>query len=358
MAEVAIFIGRFQPVHKGHLEVALRALSRHEELIIAIGSANRSRRTKNPFTFSERTEMWDEALDASGVDLDRVHYIPLDDMTYSDNEWVAQVRHRVSECIRNKVPLYGDDDEMPVISLTGHIKDSSSYYLRYFPEWESDLIEAPFDNHEATRIREFFYKAFLEQAAPDAVPGSGKFYNALALAGLPDSTPIWDEEYQDTLRQLSAEWDFDRGYDPSKFPINVVTVDAVVVQNGHVLTVRRKSRPGKGLMALPGGHINPSERLEAAALRELREETKIDFSDRVLRANIKKNEVFDDPGRSTRARVITQAYLIKLPDEEKLAKVKGGDDAAAAFWTPLSEVRAEDWFEDHAFIIQKLTAGL
>ena len=111
-------------------------------------------------------------------------------------------------------------------------------------------------------------------------------------------------------------------------------------------------------MALPGGHLDTGETLQDAMLRELREETQIDLSDRVLRANIRSNMVFDDPNRSSRARVITQAYLIKLPDEDSLVKVKGGDDAARAFWTPLSEVRYEDWFDDHAAVIHRMTAGL
>ena len=351
MADVAIFIGRFQPLHAGHIAVAKRALERHDNLIIAIGSANRAGRTKNPYTAQQRIALWQDAL-MDHEKRSNVHFIPLDDVMYSDNEWIAQVRHRVSEAIYGIV----EDDSTATVALTGHLKDDSSYYLRFFPEWEEDLIDKSFDILESTRIREFFYDQYVRN--PDAQLSPDMFFGNQNLRGLSANSLVWSSEYQNVLRELAPEWHFDVNYDPSIYDVNVLTVDAVVVQNGHVLTVRRKNRPGMGLMALPGGHLERGETLEDAMLRELREETKIDMSDRVLRANIRSNMVFDDPNRSSRARVITQAYLIKLPDEDSLVKVKGGDDAARAFWTPLSEVRYEDWFEDHAAVIHRMTAGL
>jgi bifunctional NMN adenylyltransferase/nudix hydrolase len=59
------------------------------------------------------------------------------------------------------------------------------------------------------------------------------------------------------------------------FPPTFVTVDAVVVQSGHVLLVKRKAMPGAGLWALPGGFLNQEETLLDGAIRELKEETKI-----------------------------------------------------------------------------------
>ena len=353
MANVAIFIGRFQPVHAGHVHVAKRALERHSKLIIALGSANRTGRPKNPYSNFQRMTMWNMALQQEGVNVDRdVRFIQLDDMPYSDNEWVSQVRHRVNEAIVNWPVL----KENASIALTGHMKDESSYYLRFFPEWEDDLIPQGYDKYASTHFREFFYKIFTE--TPDRQLTPDMFYGSEGTRGLPVSNPIFEPEFMDCLRRCAAEWDWNRNYDPKNYDVNVITVDAVIIQNGHVLTVTRKHNPGKGLKALPGGHLNPGEKLVDAMLRETAEETKIDLSKRALRANILRNEVFDDPSRSDRARVITQAYLIKLPDEDKLIKVKGADDAARAFWTPLSEVRAEEWFEDHAFIVEKMVAGL
>jgi len=62
-----LFIGRFQPMHLGHLHV-LRELSRaHFELLVGIGSANVSHTAQNPFTGGERVEMVHEALREGGI---------------------------------------------------------------------------------------------------------------------------------------------------------------------------------------------------------------------------------------------------------------------------------------------------
>jgi bifunctional NMN adenylyltransferase/nudix hydrolase len=131
-----------------------------------------------------------------------------------------------------------------------------------------------------------------------------------------------------------------------------VTVDTVVVCGGHVLVVKRKFNPGQGLYALPGGFIKGNERIEDAALRELKEETGIRVDKLILQSNIVDSHVFDYPSRSLRGRTITHAYFIKLKDG-RLPEVRGNDDAAVARWIPIMDVmRSEEkFFEDHAHII-------
>jgi len=116
--------------------------------------------------------------------------------------------------------------------------------------------------------------------------------------------------------------------------------------------VKRKANPGQGLYALPGGFINPKETVAKAAIRELKEETRIKLPDPVLEGHMKESHVFDAPSRSERGRTITHAFLIELPGGP-LAKVKGGDDAASALWMPLEdfEKKRDQMYEDHADII-------
>jgi len=130
-------------------------------------------------------------------------------------------------------------------------------------------------------------------------------------------------------------------------------VDAVVIQSGHVLMIRRRSEPGKGLWALPGGFLNANtdRSVLEACIRELREETGIKVPAPVLKGNVKRNKVFDAIDRSARGRTITHAFHIELPDGE-LPRVKGQDDADKAKWVPISAVKSEDCFEDHWEIIQ------
>jgi bifunctional NMN adenylyltransferase/nudix hydrolase len=119
--------------------------------------------------------------------------------------------------------------------------------------------------------------------------------------------------------------------------------------------IERKARPGKGLLALPGGFVGQDERLVEACLRELREETRLKVPAPVLKGSIRKQRVFDDPNRSSRGRTITHAFYIELEPSSKLPAVKGGDDARHAMWVPLSELRPDMLFEDHFFIIQEMT---
>jgi bifunctional NMN adenylyltransferase/nudix hydrolase len=119
--------------------------------------------------------------------------------------------------------------------------------------------------------------------------------------------------------------------------------------------VERRARPGKGLLALPGGFVDQGEKLVDACLRELREETRLKVPAPVLKGSIKSQQVFDDPHRSARGRTITHAFYMELQPDKTLPKVKGGDDARHALWIPLADLDPTQIFEDHYFIIQEMT---
>jgi bifunctional NMN adenylyltransferase/nudix hydrolase len=164
-----------------------------------------------------------------------------------------------------------------------------------------------------------------------------------------DSSEMWSN-----LSTLRAEYKMVKKYKEAwkaaPFPPTFMTVDAVVVQSGHILLVKRGDMPGKGLWALPGGFLNQDETMLDGAIRELKEETKIKVPVPVLKGSIKESKTFDAPNRSSRGRTITQAFFIDLGVGE-LPKVKGSDDAEKAFWVPFNKVRQEKLFEDHFHII-------
>lgn len=167
------------------------------------------------------------------------------------------------------------------------------------------------------------------------------------LNTLVNNKDAWDtliKEY-DMIKRYKEAWK------AAPFPPTFMTVDAVVVQSGHILLVKRGDMPGKGLWALPGGFLNQGETMLDGALRELKEETKIKIPVPVLKGSIKESKTFDAPNRSQRGRTITQAFYIDLGFAEELPKVKGSDDAEKAFWVPFHEVKQELLFEDHWHII-------
>nr|WP_051059096.1 NUDIX domain-containing protein [Nocardiopsis lucentensis] len=124
--------------------------------------------------------------------------------------------------------------------------------------------------------------------------------------------------------------------DTPRTPVSV-TVDLVIftVRDDalHVLLVKRGKEPFMGDSALPGGYVRPDEDLDAAALRELSEETGVDG--RELR--LAQLRAYGDPDRDPRGRVITVAYLALGPD---LPDPVAGTDAADAVWVPTQEALA------------------
>ncbi len=347
--DYGVFIGRFQPFHEGHAKVVNTALENVDKLIILIGSANNPRTIRNPFTFEERKEFI-SALYAKEIAEGRIILKPLNDMTYQDTQWVRQVQDIVDMTILEDHPGFRDYGFK--IALIGSQKDNSGFYLSLFPQWKS--IPVVHKNPvNSTDIRKFMY------SEGDKLYRFNKKPNHVEM---PVAYKLWDYTQSDWFSNLVEEYhwceDYKSKYDGAPYRPTFVTVDAVVIQSGNVLLVKRNAMPGKGKWALPGGYIDQYETIDEAILRELREETKIDVSDTRLLACQGKKVIFDDPHRSPRGRVITTARVFKLPDEATLPKVKGSDDAAEAFWVPLSQLTPEKLFEDHAFIIQVMTSDI
>ena len=90
---VALFIGRFQPFHRGHLSALKWIAARSSKVIVAIGSAQHSFEPENPFTEKERVRMIREQLLASGL-AEKCRLAAVTDV--NDNEkWVSHVDARV-----------------------------------------------------------------------------------------------------------------------------------------------------------------------------------------------------------------------------------------------------------------------
>ncbi|OGS62160.1 MAG: nicotinamide-nucleotide adenylyltransferase [Euryarchaeota archaeon RBG_19FT_COMBO_69_17] len=88
----ALFIGRFQPFHNGHLARVKEILETNDEIILGIGSAQYSHTGENPFTAGERYEMIKRALDDEGIH--DYHIVPIPD-THVHSVWVSHIRSLV-----------------------------------------------------------------------------------------------------------------------------------------------------------------------------------------------------------------------------------------------------------------------
>jgi nicotinamide-nucleotide adenylyltransferase len=90
MVTRGIMVGRFQPVHKGHIEVIKQALQEVDELIIGVGSSQEGYTFENPFTAEERMLMIKRALEEAGIDRSRIHIVLIPDV-HDDKKWVSSV---------------------------------------------------------------------------------------------------------------------------------------------------------------------------------------------------------------------------------------------------------------------------
>ena len=114
-----------------------------------------------------------------------------------------------------------------------------------------------------------------------------------------------------------------------KYPKPSVTVDCVVfglddAQKLMVLLIQRGVAPYKGSWALPGGFVRLDESIEAAAVRELKEETGID------KVFLEQLYTFGEVDRDPRARIVTVAYYALINIREYI--VKAQTDAKNAEW--------------------------
>ena len=329
--DTLVLIGRFQPLHNAHLEIIKRATALTDQLVIITGSGRQPRTYKNPFTSIERERMIKNATHGLSM---RVYVEENIDTIYNDQAWAVRIQGIVS-----KYRSLGGS-----VGIIGHKKDDSSFYLDMFPQWGYEDVEL-IEFLSAVNIRDLYFKrdvnmSFIRGVVPETTFDFLMRFKETA-------------EYEQIIREREFVANYKKQYASLPYPPIFSTADSVVICSGHVLMIKRRAEPGKGLWALPGGYVNANsdKSVEDAAIRELREETMIKVPAPVLRGSIRRSKVFDAIDRSPRGRIITHAFHIELPDGE-LPKVKGSDDAEKARWVPIAEVRSEECFEDHYEIIQ------
>lgn len=347
--QYAVLIGRFQPFHFGHQRLVEQALRTADRVIIVVGSDKQHRSVKNPFTFEERERMIRGVLRNS--EQGRTSVIGVPDSPYNDSIWIAGVQGGVDRLITADGATPGTAS----VAIIGHLKDASSYYLKLFPRWQFVGIENV-ESMNATDIRKLYFDPENRgQLGADLLPDSTAAFLSTFASTI---------HYQALAEELAFLVDYQAKYRyaGSDFPPIFTTVDAVVVEAGYILLVQRKFNPGKGTWALPGGFVGQQERLVDAAIRELREETRLKVPVPVLKGSIQGQHVFDEPGRSQRGRTITYAYYFELAHNQwtGLSEVRAADDAAAVRWVPIAEfLKMQDSiYEDHYFIANHFLGGL
>lgn len=332
-----IYIGRFQPLHKGHVATIDFIFENNDtsELVIFVGSANKSISAKNPWTYQERKEMIIGSLKDKSY-FNKIQIKPLNDYLYNESRWKQQVLDEKADAI------------------FGYSKDESSYYIKSFPELQ--LIQAPAVKNESCNVisstdvrRSFFginissknyaynWKKHLPIGAVDVIDKM-EFFKFRKL----------DKEYstvQDDTHKLLSNY-------PYKECLNCCTADALVRYKNKLLIVTRGGPIGKGLLALAGGHKNSDETFYGCAVRELIEETCLQVSLDDLESSLVDKELFDHPLRSQGVAKPTMCFYFNLSHLEECPIVTPADDAAKVDWKDVADLESTDFFDDHFEIIE------
>ena len=371
-----VYIGRFRPAHKAHIETVERAcMIAKDSVIIIVGSANQPRTIKNPWKWDEVADMVRASL--SPTAREKVVVLPARDILYNDPAWEQSIQEIVSAVT----------DEDDIVNIIGCNKDETSYYIEAFPQWETIEMENIDDLHATDIRRAMFEDLDFDKEIGKFLPkGIHDYIKSFML------TPEYDKLVKEYEFQLSHDrmWNMNKmldyfmerelssfsageqkvvettitllrnNYKVAPYEPTFNTVDLIIIKAGHVLLARRKHYPGMALYAIPGGYLNPKEWSIDGAMRECKEETKIKEPPMIIRSNIKANHVFEHPERSIRGRVITRAYISQLPTGGPLPKITAADDAERVRWVPLSVfAKMEDqMFEDHFHIINAMIAKL
>jgi bifunctional NMN adenylyltransferase/nudix hydrolase len=338
-----VFIGRFQPFHRGHKAVMDHAAGFADSALVLVGSPFRPRSPRNPLRYVERAGLIAAQLGDTTLP---TAITPLVDTLHDDAAWAANVHTAVDWHLRDS----GHDPATVDVVLTGYEKDKSSAYVRWFPEWGWN--GAPPLTHEGSTVSATGLRMALYGLAPVDPEALAARYGEASVALLQG----WAETNEPALEALRLEAAVaaqararqEALAEAWGHPVPLSTVDAAVVCAGHVLLVRRGRTPGLGLLALPGGYLDKDETAEQAILRELREETALDLGGH----GPEERRVFDHPERAERGWIRTEVFVYRL--EGPLPGVQAGDDAAEAIWHPLDTVTSDSLFEDHFDILEAL----
>ena len=241
--KLALVIGRFQPLHNGHVDLIMEAKDAADKVLVLVGSTNRLPDFKNPFSYEERKSLLVETFGSSI----EVRALPDKD---SDDEWASEV-------IAHVLSIEEDPTEVMVFC---NDKDEAFYRKTLvFPVTTVNNIDI-----SATQIRESWYEGDVR-------------YN-----DMPACSSMLLEEHKDYIRLVTEHDTTSHMKDvktqghPFGNPVEPVSF-AVIIQDGQILVGRRGGPRGAGQLGLAGGFVENTETTLDACIRETKEELGVDL---------------------------------------------------------------------------------
>jgi len=274
MTKRALFVGRFQPFHKGHLEVINSMIQSKEidEIIIGIGSSQVKDTFYNPFSADEREMMIKALVD----NLDKkIYIIKIDDI----NNYDSLVEHVEKLCPEFHIVYFGN-------AITNKLFEEKGYKIKKTTESGKTI--------SGTEVRNLMIRG-----------GNWKEYVPGKVIGV-----LEELGGESKIKEISTRY-----FKPN------VCADIVVNYKGRgIILIQRGNEPFKDKWAFPGGHFDLNDyNLRECAIRELYEETGI----KVEVEDLKLIKEYADFGRDPRGPTISIAYYVEISEGD----IKAGDDA-------------------------------
>lgn len=324
--KLSVVIGRFQPLHEGHVDLITRAKEEGEHVLVLVGSANQLPDFKNPLSYKERLELLVTVVGNEGIT-----YRPLPDQD-SDEQWESDV-------IGHVLSLEEDPTEVMIFCNS---KDEETYRKSFlFPVTTVDNLDI-----DATSVRHAWYTKTLwtveHQVHPYVMSKLSTHYDLERLSN----------EYSTTVTMHSRKKE---GH-PFGNPMEPVSF-AVIIQNGKLLTGRRNGARGKGQLGLCGGFVESSETTMEACIRETKEELGVDLGSLISQGQAVcmaqcVSENLGDLG----VRTLGVNYLFVINPDVELLITEDGEETTGHEWLDIMAVceNKELLFFNHNQIVRQL----
>lgn len=215
MNDYALYIGRFQPFHRGHLACVKYGFSVAKKIIIVVGGHYLAPSLTDPWTAQERKKLILSSF--TKTERKRIQFIFLRDRLYNEELW--------KENLIRDVQLNTESNSKIVI--IGHVKDQTSYYLNIFPQWK--FIETGnFHNLNSTNFRMGYFS-----------------HQKPSYSAVPEQSIAFLKQFRRSkvFKTLQLEKECLQNHKQFLFVLLIV--------GNYLLLKKRSDSPGKNLYSLP-----------------------------------------------------------------------------------------------------------
>ena len=304
--KTALFIGRFAPSHKGHIEAIMKMLDSYDKVIIGLGSCYESGTKRHPFLAVFREKMLLLSIQERGGDLSKVEFVHIQDRETFD-EWLDDV---LEVCDKYNVTHFITGNKEDILDV---LKEQNKNLPFEFvnPEETSSVPYHATDLRNAILKGDYDTFAHLASYGTQMLLGSINGFNGLRYA------------LEDSGRRI---------YQGRQTVDVVFTLQDIVtpksnrpyLKNYVLCGYRDKSKIDfPNYLGLVGGEIKKFESPTYAALRVLEEKTGIKAT---LKSNLMEPAIISI--KTDNAEILSDLRFLDLYNNEKLAGKRGGSSQA------------------------------